>query len=156
MAKLEEAGARFTVRKNVVEIFPRSSRKKLHPVSVKTMPYPGFPTDSQPQMAATLSIARGVSTIEESVFQARFLYAQELNRMGADIQISRDVAIIRGVDRLQGAPVKATDLRAGAALIIAGLAAEGETTVDDMVHVWRGYEAIDQKLRALGARVELI
>ncbi len=120
------------------------------------MPYPGFPTDSQPQMAATLSLARGVSTIEESVFQARFLYAQELNRMGADIQISRDVAIIRGVDRLQGAPVKATDLRAGAALIIAGLSAEGETTVDDMVHVWRGYEAIDQKLRALGARVELI
>ncbi|MBQ7593271.1 MAG: UDP-N-acetylglucosamine 1-carboxyvinyltransferase [Synergistaceae bacterium] len=154
LAKLEESGAKFAVHQNTVEIFP--SKKKLHPVSVKTMPYPGFPTDSQPQMAAALSIARGVSTIEESVFQARFLYAQELNRMGADIQISRDVAIIRGVEKLQGASVKASDLRAGAALIIAGLAAEGETTVDDMVHVWRGYEAIDKKLRSIGADVELV
>ena len=154
LAKLEESGAKFAVKQSSVEIFP--SKKKLHPVSIKTMPYPGFPTDSQPQMAAALSIARGVSTIEESVFQARFLYAQELNRMGADIQISRDVAIIRGVEKLQGASVKASDLRAGAALIIAGLAAEGETTVDDMVHVWRGYEAIDKKLRSIGADVELV
>lgn len=154
LAKLEEAGAKFSVKRSVIEIFP--AKKRLHPISVKTMPYPGFPTDSQPQMGAALSIARGVSTIEESVFQARFLYAQELNRMGADIQISRDVAIIRGVERLQGANVKATDLRAGAALIIAGLSAEGETVVDDMVHVWRGYEAIDKKLKALGAQVELV
>ena len=154
LAKLEEAGAKFSVRRNVIEIFP--AKKRLHPISVKTMPYPGFPTDSQPQMGAALSIARGVSTIEESVFQARFLYAQELNRMGADIQISRDVAIIRGVEKLQGANVKATDLRAGAALIIAGLAAEGETVVEDMVHVWRGYEAIDKKLKSLGAQVELV
>jgi UDP-N-acetylglucosamine 1-carboxyvinyltransferase len=154
LAKLEEAGAKFSVKRSVIEIFP--AKKRLHPISVKTMPYPGFPTDSQPQMGAALSIARGVSTIEESVFQARFLYAQELNRMGADIQISRDVAIIRGVERLQGANVKATDLRAGAALIIAGLSAEGETVVDDMVHVWRGYEAIDKKLKALGAKVELV
>ncbi len=154
LAKLEESGAKFSVKKNVIEIFP--SKKKLHPVSIKTMPYPGFPTDSQPQMAAALSIAKGVSTIEESVFQARFLYAQELNRMGADIKISRDVAIIRGVDKLQGANVKASDLRAGAALIIAGLAAQGETIVDDMVHVWRGYEAIDKKLKSLGAQVELL
>ena len=154
LAKLEEAGAKFSVRRNVIEIFP--SKKRLHPISVKTMPYPGFPTDSQPQMGAALSIARGVSTIEESVFQARFLYAQELNRMGADIQISRDVAIIRGVEKLQGANVKATDLRAGAALIIAGLAAKGETVVEDMVHVWRGYEAIDKKLKSLGAQVELV
>ena len=154
LAKLEEAGAKFSVRRNVIEIFP--AKKRLHPISVKTMPYPGFPTDSQPQMGAALSIARGVSTIEESVFQARFLYAQELNRMGADIQISRDVAIIRGVEKLQGANVKATDLRAGAALIIAGLAAHGETIVEDMVHVWRGYEAIDKKLKSLGAQVELV
>ncbi len=154
LAKLEEAGAKFSVRRNVIEIFP--AKKRLHPISVKTMPYPGFPTDSQPQMGAALSIARGVSTIEESVFQARFLYAQELNRMGADIQISRDVAVIRGVERLKGANVKATDLRAGAALIIAGLSAEGETIVEDMVHVWRGYEAIDKKLKSLGAQVELV
>ena len=153
LAKMEEAGAKFAVRKSTVEIFPS---KRLHPVSIKTMPYPGFPTDSQPQMASALSLAGGTSTIEESVFQARFLYAQELNRMGADIQISRDVAIIRGVEGLQGAPVKATDLRAGAALIIAGLAAKGETRVEDMVHVWRGYEAIDKKLRSLGAQVELV
>ena len=154
LAKLEESGAKFKVKKSTVEIFP--SKKRLHPVSIKTMPYPGFPTDSQPQMAAALSLGQGVSTIEESVFQARFLYAQELNRMGADIKIARDVAIIRGVDKLQGALVKATDLRAGAALIMAGLSAEGETTVDDMVHVWRGYEAIDQKLKSLGAQVELL
>ena len=154
LAKLEEAGAKFSVRKNIVEVFP--SKRKLHPVTIKTMPYPGFPTDAQPQMAALLSTSRGVSTIEESVFQARFLYAQELNRMGADIQITKDVAVIRGVDKLHGAAVKATDLRAGAALIMAGLAAEGETTVDDMVHVWRGYEAIDQKLTSLGAKVELV
>ncbi|MBQ7151938.1 MAG: UDP-N-acetylglucosamine 1-carboxyvinyltransferase [Synergistaceae bacterium] len=153
LAKLEESGAKFKVKKNMIEIFP--TKKKLHPVSIKTMPYPGFPTDSQPQMAAALALARGVSTIEENVFQARFLYAQELNRMGADIQISRDVAIIRGVEKLQGTLVKATDLRAGAALIIAGLAAEGQTVVDDMVHVWRGYEAIDKKLKSLGAQVEL-
>ena len=154
LAKMEESGAKFSVKRNVVEVFP--SKKKLHPVSIKTMPYPGFPTDAQPQMAAALSISRGVSTIEESVFQARFLYAQELNRMGANIEISKDVAVIKGVDKLHGAGVKATDLRAGAALIMAGLAAEGETIVDDMVHVWRGYEAIDKKLRSLGANVELI
>ena len=154
LAKLEESGAKFKVKKNTVEVFP--SKKRLHPVAIKTLPYPGFPTDAQPQMAAALSLAQGVSTIEESVFQARFLYAQELNRMGADIKIARDVAIIHGVDKLQGAPVRATDLRAGAALIMAGLAAEGETTVDDMVHVWRGYEAIDKKLTSLGAQVELI
>ncbi len=153
LAKMEEARAKFTVKKNVVEVFPA---KRLHPVTIKTMPYPGFPTDSQPQMAAALSLAAGVSTIEESVFQARFLYAQELNRMGANIQISRDVAIIRGVENLHGAAVKATDLRAGAALIIAGLAAKGETRVEDMIHVWRGYEAIDKKLTDLGAKVELM
>ncbi len=152
LAKLEEAGARFKVRRNSVIVYPV---KRLKAVSLKTMPFPGFPTDSQPQMAAALSLAKGVSMVEESVFQARFLYAQELNRMGADIKISKDVAIINGVEKLHGARVRATDLRAGAALIIAGLAAGGETYVEDMVHVWRGYEAIDEKLRSLGAQVEL-
>ncbi len=153
LAKLEEAGAKFKVTKDSVTVYPV---KRLKPISVKTMPFPGFPTDAQPQMSAALSIANGVSMVEESVFQSRFLYAQELNRMGADIKISRDLAVIKGVKKLQGATVKATDLRAGAALIIAGLAAEGETKVDDMVHVWRGYEAIDQKLQSLGAKVELL
>lgn len=153
LAKLEEAGAKFKVTKDSVTVYPV---KKLKSISIKTMPFPGFPTDAQPQMSAALSIADGVSMVEESVFQSRFLYAQELNRMGADIKISRDLAVIKGVKKLQGATVKATDLRAGAALIMAGLAAEGETKVDDMVHVWRGYEAIDKKLSSLGAKVELL
>ena len=152
LAKLEEAGARFVVSGNAVTVFPV---ERLKSVSLKTLPFPGFPTDLQPQMAAALSLADGVSMIEESVFQARFLYAAELNRMGADIRIKGDTAVIHGVPRLSGANVKATDLRAGAALIIAGLAAEGRTQVEDMIHVWRGYEAIDEKLRSLGANVEL-
>lgn len=152
LAKLEEAGAKFSVSKDSVTVFPV---KRLHAVSLRTMPFPGFPTDSQPQMAAALSLANGVSMIEESVFQARFLYTDELNRMGANINIRGDTAIINGVPELHGADVKATDLRAGAALIIAGLAARGRTQVSDMVHVWRGYEAIDEKLSSLGANVEL-
>ena len=152
LAKLEEAGARFSVRKGEVTVFPV---ERLQSVSLKTMPYPGFPTDLQPQMTAALALAGGVSMVEESVFQARFLYAEELNRMGADIRIKGDTAIINGVRRLDGASVRATDLRAGAALILAGLSASGETCIEDMVHVWRGYEAIDRKLRGLGASVSL-
>ena len=152
LAKLEEAGARFSVRKGEVTVFPV---ERLQSVSLKTMPYPGFPTDLQPQMTAALALAGGVSMVEESVFQARFLYAEELNRMGADIRIKGDTAIINGVRRLDGASVRATDLRAGAALILAGLSAFGETRIEDMVHVWRGYEAIDRKLRGLGASVSL-
>ena len=152
LAKLEEVGVRFAVNGSAVTVFPAD---RLQSVSLKTMPFPGFPTDLQPQMAAALSLAEGTSMIEESVFQARFLYAAELNRMGADIRIKGDTAVISGVERLSGANVKATDLRAGAALIIAGLAAQGQTQVEDMVHVWRGYEAIDVKLRSLGAQVEL-
>lgn len=152
LAKLEEAGARFSVRKGEVTVFPV---ERLQSVSLKTMPYPGFPTDLQPQMTAALALAGGVSMVEESVFQARFLYAEELNRMGADIRIKGDTAIINGVRRLDGASVRATDLRAWAALILAGLSASGETRIEDMVHVWRGYEAIDRKLRGLGASVSL-
>ena len=152
LAKLEEVGVRFAVNGSAVTVFPAD---RLQSVSLKTMPFPGFPTDLQPQMAAALSLAEGTSVIEESVFQARFLYAAELNRMGADIRVKGDTAVISGVERLSGANVKATDLRAGAALILAGLAAQGQTQVEDMVHVWRGYEAIDVKLRSLGAQVEL-
>ena len=152
LAKLEEVGVRFAVNGSAVTVFHAD---RLQSVSLKTMPFPGFPTDLQPQMAAALSLAEGTSMIEESVFQARFLYAAELNRMGADIRIKGDTAVISGVERLSGANVKATDLRAGAALILAGLAAQGRTQVEDMVHVWRGYEAIDVKLRSLGAQVEL-
>ncbi len=152
LAKLEEAGARFVVRDGDVTVFPV---KRLQSVSLKTMPYPGFPTDLQPQMTAALTLASGVSLVEESVFQSRFLYAEELNRMGADIRIKGDTAVINGVRKLDGATVRATDLRAGAALILAGLSASGETRIEDMVHVWRGYEAIDRKLRGLGACVSL-
>ncbi|MBQ4419575.1 MAG: UDP-N-acetylglucosamine 1-carboxyvinyltransferase [Synergistaceae bacterium] len=153
LAKLEEAGAKFKVNKDSIILTPV---KRLHAESFRTMPFPGFPTDAQSPMAAALSLAKGTSLIEENLFQARFLYTQELNKMGANINIKGDTAIINGVESLHGADVKATDLRAGAALIIAGLAAQGVTQVSDMVHVWRGYEAIDAKLKSLGARVELL
>ena len=142
----------MVVRDGDVTVFPV---ERLQSVSLKTMPYPGFPTDLQPQMTAALTLASGVSLVEESVFQSRFLYAEELNRMGADIRIKGDTAVINGVRKLDGATVRATDLRAGAALILAGLSASGETRIEDMVHVWRGYEAIDRKLRGLGACVSL-
>ncbi|MDR3264896.1 MAG: UDP-N-acetylglucosamine 1-carboxyvinyltransferase [Synergistaceae bacterium] len=152
LAKLEEAGASFSVKKNAVAVHPV---KKLRQVSIRTLPFPGFPTDLQPQMVAALTLSNGVSLVEESDFQSRFLYAAELNRMGANIEIRKDTAVIRGVEGLDGASVRATDLRAGAALILAGLAARGETRIENMEHVFRGYESIDQKLRALGADVSL-
>lgn len=152
LAKLEEAGADFSVKSDRVTVYPV---KRLKAVSIKTLPFPGFPTDLQPQMVAALSLAKGVSLVEESVFQARFLYAAELNRMGAHIDIKGDTALIKGVKSLQGATVRATDLRAGAALILGGLAAHGETYIEQMEHVFRGYESIDEKLRALGAEVTL-
>jgi UDP-N-acetylglucosamine 1-carboxyvinyltransferase len=150
LAKLEEAGGVFDVKENSVTVH---SAGRLRPLSVKTMPFPGFPTDLQPQMVAALTRAEGVSLMEESVFQARFLYAAELARMGADIEIKGDTAVVRGVDRLDGAVVRATDLRAGAALILAALAARGESVVENLEHVLRGYESIDAKLASLGARV---
>ncbi|MDR1875057.1 MAG: UDP-N-acetylglucosamine 1-carboxyvinyltransferase [Synergistaceae bacterium] len=152
LAKLEEAGASFSVKPNSVAVHPV---KKLRQVSIRTMPFPGFPTDLQPQMVAALTLSSGVSLVEESVFQSRFLYAAELNRMGADVAIRGDTAVIRGVDGLDGASVRATDLRAGAALILAGLAARGQTCIENMEHVFRGYEAIDLKLKTLGADVSL-
>jgi UDP-N-acetylglucosamine 1-carboxyvinyltransferase len=151
LAKLEEGGVSFSVReKNAVTVYPV---KRLKHLSIRTMPFPGFPTDLQPQMVAALTLSSGVSLVEESVFQARFLYAAELNRMGADIGIKGDTAVIRGVESLDGATVQATDLRAGAALILAGLAAKGESCVEQAEHVLRGYECIDMKLRSLGARI---
>ncbi|GHV46177.1 UDP-N-acetylglucosamine 1-carboxyvinyltransferase [Synergistales bacterium] len=157
LAKLEEAGVSFSVETDTagehsVTVHPA---KKLNPISIKTMPYPGFPTDMQPQMVAALTLSKGVSFVEESVFQARFLYAAELNRMGANIGIRGDTAVIQGVKSLSGATVQATDLRAGAALILAGLAATGETRVENLEHVMRGYEVIDEKLRSLGAKLSI-
>jgi UDP-N-acetylglucosamine 1-carboxyvinyltransferase len=122
-------------------------------ITVKTMPHPGFPTDMQPQLAALLTLAKGTSIITEGIFDNRFRYADELRRMGADISVDGKVAVIEGVDHLTGAPVKATDLRAGAALIIAGLSTQGTTEIEDIYHIERGYDNMDVKLRAMGADI---
>ena len=126
----------------------------IAPVEVTTAPYPGFPTDLQAQLMALMSRADGVSTIRETIFENRFMHVQELARLGADITLDGDLAMVRGVSRLQGAPVMATDLRASVSLVIAGLAAEGETTVSRIYHLDRGFEGLEQKLRLCGAEIE--
>jgi len=150
-AKLREVGAA------VEEAGPGALRvradQRPRPVYLRTQPYPGFPTDMQPQFMALLSVAAGASIISETVYTSRMKHADELRRMGADIVVDGQVAIVRGVRRLTGALVEASDLRAGAALILAGLSAEGETVVEGLHHVDRGYEAIEAKLQQLGAAV---
>jgi UDP-N-acetylglucosamine 1-carboxyvinyltransferase len=120
------------------------------------MPHPGFPTDMQPQMAVLLSIAEGTSIITEGVWDTRFRYVDELKRMGANFQVDGKIAVIEGVASLTGAPVKAPDLRAGAALLIAGLVGRGVTEIEDIQHIERGYEHIDEKLRSLGADIKRV
>ena len=151
LEKLREAGARVTVRDRTIEI---EARERPHAVSVRTAPYPGFATDMQAQFMALAAIADGTAVITETIFENRFMHALELQRLGADIGIQGNSAVVRGVERLQGASVMATDLRASAGLVIAGLLAEGETVVDRIYHLDRGYEALEAKLGALGARVE--
>jgi UDP-N-acetylglucosamine 1-carboxyvinyltransferase len=130
------------------------SPEKLKAVDIKTQPFPGFPTDMQSQLISLLSLAEGTSVVTESVFENRFMHVHELKRMGADIRLEGSSAIISGVPKLQGAPVKARDLRAGAALLIAGLKAEGETLIEDIErYIERGYEGLDSKLRSLGADI---
>ncbi len=129
---------------------------KLQGAHVKTMPYPGFPTDMQPQIAVSLAIAEGTSIVTESIFENRFRYVDELARMGASVKVEGNVAVISGVDRFTGARVSAPDLRAGAALVIAGLAAEGITIVDDIYYIERGYENLDRKFQVLGAKIEKV
>ena len=126
---------------------------KLTSTNVKTMPYPGFPTDMQPQIAAVLCLAEGTSILNEGVWDNRYRYADEFRRMGANIQVNGKVAVIEGVRALTGAPVCACDLRAGAAMIVAGLAANGVTEIDQVYHIERGYEGIVQKLSKLGADI---
>ena len=128
----------------------------LKPTSVTTLPYPGFPTDMQPQMTVVLGLSNGVSTVTESIWENRFKYTGELARMGAEIRIESNIAIITGVPRYTGAVVSAPDLRAGAALVIAGLAADGITVVDDIHYIQRGYECFEEKLKKLGAKIEKI
>ena len=124
--------------------------------NVKTMPHPGFPTDMQPQITTLLTLAEGTSIITEGVWEQRFRYVDELRRMGADISVDGKVAVVEGTGKLTGAPVKACDLRAGAALIIAGLAAHGVTEIEDIYHIERGYANLDAKLRQIGADIQKV
>ena len=150
-AKLQEAGAALELGENYIEIDMGGRRPRA--VDIRTSPYPGFPTDMQAQFCAMNAMADGVGTITETIFENRFQHVLELQRMGADIQIEGNTAVCRGVDRLKAAPVMATDLRASAGLVLAGLAARGETLVDRIYHVDRGYERIEEKLRQLGADI---
>ncbi|MCI6996564.1 MAG: UDP-N-acetylglucosamine 1-carboxyvinyltransferase [Eubacterium sp.] len=152
-AKLEEIGCEVEEFDDAVRVI---AAKRLRKTQVKTLPYPGYPTDMQPQIAVTLALASGTSTVTESIFENRFKYADELTRMGAIIRVEGNTAIIDGVEGLTGARVSAPDLRAGAALVIAGLAAEGITIVDDIVYIQRGYEDFEGKLRSLGAEIEKV
>nr|WP_308657460.1 UDP-N-acetylglucosamine 1-carboxyvinyltransferase [uncultured Agathobacter sp.] len=149
-AKLLEVGCRVEEFDDSVRVI---SDGHLKHTQVTTLPYPGFPTDMQPQMAVLLGIAEGTSTVTESIFENRFKYVDELTRMGADIKVESNIAIISGVKRYTGARVNAPDLRAGAALVIAGLAAEGITVVDDIYYIQRGYEALEEKLTKIGAKI---
>ena len=132
------------------------AKKRLRCTQVKTLPYPGYPTDMQPQIGVALALAKGTSTITESIFENRFKYLGELVRMGAQVKVEGNSATIEGVERFSAARVSAPDLRAGAALCIAGLAAEGITIVDDIVYIQRGYERFEEKLRGLGAMIERV
>ena len=152
-AKLEEIGCEVEEFDDAVRV---RAGKRLHRTHVKTLPYPGYPTDMQPQIAVTLALAEGTSIVTESIFENRFKYADELSRMGACIKVEGNSAIIDGVKKLTGARVSAPDLRAGAALVIAGLAADGITVVDDIVYIQRGYENFEEKLRSLGAEIEKV
>jgi UDP-N-acetylglucosamine 1-carboxyvinyltransferase len=148
--KFTEAGLRLKVDRDVISV---KADGHLTGVDVKTLPYPGFPTDMQAQFMATMALARGVSVITETIFEKRFMHVSELKRLGADIVVSGNQAIVRGTKSLEGAPVMATDLRASASLILAGLGAHGQTEIHRVYHLDRGYEKIEQKLSALGAKI---
>ena len=152
-AKLLEIGCEVEEFDDAVRVV---ASKPLQHTQVTTLPYPGFPTDMQPQMSVVLGIAQGTSTVTESIFENRFKYVDELTRMGAAIKVESNIAIINGVSGYTGARVSAPDLRAGAALVIAGLSAEGITVVDDIHYIQRGYEAFEEKLAGLGAQIELV
>jgi len=154
LAKLEEAGAEITTGEDWVELDMHGNRPKA--VSLRTAPFPAFPTDMQAQFTAMNSIAEGVSTITETVFENRFMHVQEMQRMGANIKLESNTAICTGIDKLTAAPVMATDLRASASLVLAGLVSEGETLVDRIYHIDRGYDHIEEKLSQLGAIIRRI
>jgi UDP-N-acetylglucosamine 1-carboxyvinyltransferase len=154
LLKLEETGAIITVGDDWIELDMQGRRPKA--VSLKTAPYPGFPTDMQAQLTAVNAVAEGSGVITETIFENRLMQVQELNRMGAKIVVEGNSAIITGVEKLTGAQVMASDLRASAALVIAGMVAEGETIVDRIYHIDRGYERIEEKLSQLGAKINRV
>lgn len=154
IAKLREAGADITIGDNFIELDMHGKRPKA--VSVRTAPYPAFPTDMQAQITAMNAVAEGTGTITETIFENRLIQAHEMNRMGARITVDGNHAVVTGVERLKGAPVMATDLRASASLVIAGLVAEGQTVIDRIYHIDRGYECIEEKLMQLGADIRRV
>ena len=151
--KLEETGCKLKVEKNQIQL---QAPKRLKAVDIKTMPYPGFPTDMQSIFSTALTLAKGTSMIVENLFENRYKYTQELIRMGAKISIEGKTAVIKGVRKLYGATVKATDLRGGAALVMAGMVAKGDTRVENIEYILRGYEGFDQKLKNLGVDIRLL
>lgn len=153
ITKLQEADCKIEIEKNKIKI---NSNKKIKALDIKTMPYPGFPTDMQSVFSAMLTTAKGTSIIVENIFENRFKYTQELNKMGAKITVEGKSAIIRGVRKIYGANVKATDLRGGAALVLAGLSAKGITKVENIEYILRGYENFDKKLRNINANIQMI
>lgn len=154
LGKLEQVGAEVKVGDNWIELDMHGQRPKS--VSLRTAPYPAFPTDMQAQFTALNSVASGTGSITETVFENRFMHVHEMNRMGASIKVEGNTVIVEGVDALKGAPVMATDLRASASLIIAGLVSENETSVDRIYHIDRGYECIEEKLQLLGAQIRRV
>ena len=153
-SKLQEAGAAIESGSDWIELDMQGRRPRA--VDIRTSPYPGFPTDMQAQFCALNAISEGVGTVTETIFENRFQHVLELQRMGADIRIEGNTAVCRGVDELTAAPVMATDLRASAGLVLAGLAATGETLVDRIYHIDRGYERIEEKLHQLGAVIRRV
>jgi UDP-N-acetylglucosamine 1-carboxyvinyltransferase len=153
MGKLTEAGVRLTAEPGKITVHPGGT---LTAVDIRTLPYPGFPTDMQAQFMALMSVARGASVITETIFENRFMHVSELRRLGADITVSGNLAVVRGRRQLQGAPVMATDLRASASLVVAGLAAEGTTEILRVYHLDRGYAQLVEKLANLGARIHRV
>jgi UDP-N-acetylglucosamine 1-carboxyvinyltransferase len=151
IGKLQEAGARMSVGDTWIEVDMRGKRPTA--VDIRTAPYPAFPTDMQAQFAALNTVASGVGTIIETIFENRFMHMLEMRRMGAEIRLEGNTAIIKGVDKLTAAPVMATDLRASASLVLAGLVADGRTEIERIYHIDRGYEAIEEKLQQLGAKI---
>lgn len=152
-AKLIEMGCEVEEFDDELRVVSSRPLKHTH---VKTLPYPGFPTDMQPQIAAALSISDGTCVVTESIFENRFRYVDELLKMGANIKVEGNTAIVEGVQKLTGAPITAPDLRAGAALVMAALAADGVSTVDDIYYIERGYEDFPEKLQSLGAQIEKV